>query len=87
MTGNFPAEERSIGAKMVCFGRVGSAQNPDLWGPDARVPGVTPAAAPACGSDFADGKMATRAAKAVVWKRILGTGGTLGIGRWGEALL
>jgi hypothetical protein len=71
MTGILPAEDKSIGAKMVCLGKVGSAQNPDLWGPDARVPGVTPAVAPACGSAFAEGRAEAKAAKAVILKRIL----------------
>jgi hypothetical protein len=37
----------------------------------AKVPGVTPAAAPAWGSGSADGKAAANAAKAVIVNRIL----------------
>lgn len=75
-TGSLPALSRSMGAKIVCFGRVGSAQKPDLWGPEASVPGVTPAAAPAwgmgSGAGSAEGRAEAQAIKAVIArKRIL----------------
>lgn len=60
----------------MCFGSVGSAQNPDLWGPEARVPGVIPAAAaPAWGrgsgdgSGSAEGRAEASAAKVVMARK------------------